>query len=513
MEVHASTATTRTSRVTLDMHDCPPPPPLQALQDRQQRRQILRHDEQENEEHYDERSDAENDLEKGRLKFPPSSKLYGRDVELERLQSMMITPAAASSTSSSVVAASAVVAPETAAAITTSTAAPAASLSSSRVVFLPGYSGTGKSALVHAFIQQLAALSVTSSSACSTVSSSSSSIHAQGAIAAPRFISCKFEELFTSEAYSAIANGINHFLASALISYTVSSNDHKNDKVPSTQNDSLVMKLHSELKEAPGILVKMIPSLSSFLNRGEDTSQDSSSVSSIAINSGNSNKNIQNNIKHVLQGLIKTLCSKDHPLILFLDDLQWIDEGSMDLLSSLLSDVTLKYFMLIGAYRSNEVGEDHSLSTLLQDLSSSASKLQQHQYSHFDGAKPIVVHIELADLTVADIDQFLVDTLHLEHPDEARLLSEELFQTTLGNIFFTKQALEELHRKNGLYYDVMCFKWEWNLQRIQTEQLLSDDVVIMVQSKIRYLPLLVQRLLTVFALLRRTVNVATLYEV
>jgi predicted ATPase len=76
-------------------------------------------------------------------------------------------------------------------------------------------------------------------------------------------------------------------------------------------------------------------------------------------------------------------------------------------------------------------------------------------------------------------------------------LTQAIFSKTLGNIFFTIQAMEELSEKNGIYYDVMVFKWQWNLVGSEMENLLSNDVLDMVKAKLSNLPRSVQHMLAV----------------
>ena len=241
----------------------------------------------------------------------------------------------------------------------------------------------------------------------------------------------------------------------------------------------------------------------------------SSTVTSLTNNKENARK--VNILRHVFRNLLKALCKNSQfPLILWLDDIQWMDISSMELLSTLLSvnDASLQNLMVIGSYRSNEVqSSNHKLSAFMKDLQQSQQQQQQQ-------GEDSIVTIDLPDLSLQHITEFITDTLrygHHNHDDNdedeeedgldysssrsqddddksssaaAGPLAKAIYTKTLGNIFYTMQALEELVRKNALFYDVMTFQWQYNIKDIQQSQLdvlLSKDVIAMVQSKIRNL--------------------------
>ena len=69
----------------------------------------------------------------------------------------------------------------------------------------------------------------------------------------------------------------------------------------------------------------------------------------------------QNRFNYVFRNFISVIASEDHPLVLFLDDLQWIDLASLNLITTLISDIEIKYFLIIGSFRDNEVSDSHPL--------------------------------------------------------------------------------------------------------------------------------------------------------
>ena len=173
----------------------------------------------------------------------------------------------------------------------------------------------------------------------------------------------------------------------------------------------------------------------------------------------------------------------DQPLLVFLDDLQWADAPSFDMLTFLLSSSQLKRVMFICSYRSNEVDGEHMFTKLMDDIPA--------EYTH---------KMDLFSLSSDSITCFIADSVKKEDCEkEVAELAEAVYEKTMGNIFFTKQALEELVRKNILFYDMMCFEWRWVVKKVDLAEYMSDDVVSSVKGKIKELPNDVQYLLVVMS--------------
>ncbi len=202
-------------------------------------------------------------------------------------------------------------------------------------------------------------------------------------------------------------------------------------------------------------------------------------------------------IKECTLQLLCAICrALDNPLIIFLDDLQWADEASIDMLNVLLRSSELKNLMFICAYRSNELDVEHSFSKLMDDVAKKDESVQK---------------MELFSLSPTSITSFIADSVKKEEKDaEVQELSSAVYQSTMGNIFFTKQALEELVRKNILFYDIMCFEWRWVVTKVELSNNISADVVESVLGKIRDLPGAMQELLSLMAYIPNALDVATL---
>jgi predicted ATPase/class 3 adenylate cyclase len=174
-----------------------------------------------------------------------------------------------------------------------------------------------------------------------------------------------------------------------------------------------------------------------------------------------------NRFLHTWQGFVKVLAQPEHPLILFLDDLQWADLASLRLMESLFSDPAIRSLCFIGAYRDNEISEFHPL-----------------RQAYAKAQKMLPVHeIHLSPLSLHHVNEMLVDMLG--RPASGVMgLAQLLLAKTNGNPFFLIQALKALHEGAELYYDAPASQWEWDLERIQAMN-ITDNVVDLMVAKIK----------------------------
>jgi len=224
-----------------------------------------------------------------------------------------------------------------------------------------------------------------------------------------------------------------------------------------------------------------------------------------------------NVIKFAFSRFLKALATPTSPVVLFIDDLQWADSASVQLLTYTLKDTSLKNVMFIGAYRSNEVDEDHSFAKMKTELRESlAPPSSSLEWSDSDAkvvpASSPVQEIQLSNLSPDHVAELIADCLEKDARDMA-IVTEAVYTKTLGNVFFVKQALEALVRKNAIYYDVMTFEWQVveNVSKIELQKnYLSNDVVSMVQSKLETLPPTLQLALSVAAYTKNAVTLKLL---
>jgi predicted ATPase/signal transduction histidine kinase/GAF domain-containing protein len=188
--------------------------------------------------------------------------------------------------------------------------------------------------------------------------------------------------------------------------------------------------------------------------------------------------------------------TREHPLALFLDDLQWLDAGTLDLIEDLLTHPDVKHLLLIGAYRDNEVAPTHPL-------------MRKLEFIRHAGA--IVHDIVLAPLTLNDLQELIEDAVRCE-PGRARLLAELVEQKTTGNPFFAIQFLFELAEDALLIFDYGNGRWCWKLDRIRAKG-FSDNVVDLMVGKLHRLPPGTQKALQQLACLGNTADFAMLHMV
>ena len=185
--------------------------------------------------------------------------------------------------------------------------------------------------------------------------------------------------------------------------------------------------------------------------------------------------------------------TREHPLALFLDDLQWLDAATLDLIEDLLTQPGVSQLMLIGAYRDNEVTPTHPLMRKLQVLQQAGAVLQQ---------------IELAPLQRHDLQQLIADTLHGEL-DQAEPLATLVEEKTNGNPFFAIQFISALFDEGLLAFDHRQGQWHWDLDRIRRKG-YTDNVVDLMVGKLNRLSVGTQDALQKLACLGNMADIALL---
>src|SRR6516162_163998 len=162
---------------------------------------------------------------------------------------------------------------------------------------------------------------------------------------------------------------------------------------------------------------------------------------------------------------------KEHPLILFLDDLQWVDTATSKVLEQLASRAETQYLLIIGAYRDNEVSSSHPLRLMLNSIRR---------------AGVTVGEMVLKPLSLRDINLLIADALHREQA-RASSLGRLAYQKTAGNPFFAIQFLTALAEEGLVEFDPQAAAWRWDLAQIRTRK-FTDNVVDLMITKVRRLP-------------------------
>src|SRR5262249_48431347 len=174
----------------------------------------------------------------------------------------------------------------------------------------------------------------------------------------------------------------------------------------------------------------------------------------------------------VFRRFINAFARPEHPLALFLDDLQWLDAATLDLMEDLLTQPDMKHLMLIGAYRDNEVDATHPLLRKLHAMRQAGAVLQD---------------IVLAPLTREHLEQLIADSLHCE-PEHARPLAQLVHDKTTGNPFFAIQFISALYEEALLTFDHLERQWSWDLNRIHAKGYTDNVVALMVRKLGRLTP-------------------------
>ncbi|RKZ83317.1 MAG: hypothetical protein DRR19_19320, partial [Candidatus Parabeggiatoa sp. nov. 1] len=201
----------------------------------------------------------------------------------------------------------------------------------------------------------------------------------------------------------------------------------------------------------------------------------------------------QNRFNLVFQNFIKVFTQAEHPLVMFLDDLQWIDSASLKLMQLLVTATEKQVLFLIGAYRDNEVSATHPLVLTLEEI-------QQ--------ANAVVNYIFLSPLELHHVNQLVTDALHCS-TEPAYPLAELVHTKTGGNPFFMNEFLKSLYVEGLLRFDFEKAGWQWDLQQIQARG-FTDNVVELMADKIKQLPPNTQQVLKLAACIGNQFDLATL---
>jgi predicted ATPase/serine phosphatase RsbU (regulator of sigma subunit) len=312
----------------------------------------------------------------------------------------------------------------------------------SEMVLIAGYPGVGKTALV-------------------------SEVHKPIARQRGFFFSGKFEQFKRNVPYASLAQAfqelIRHLLAGT-----------------PEEIEAWRARLLNALGPNAQVLVPILPELELLLPN-QPSVQDLPPTES------------QNRFNSVFQSFVRAVAQRDHPLVLFIDDLQWADLASLKLIELLMSDPENKHLLILGAYRDQEVGADHPLSLTLQEIR---------------GRGATVNEIFLRPLDQSTTGQFIADALHTKIQRNIPLAAL-VHQKTGGNPYFMNEFLKSLHEEQLLVFDAAEGEWEWDLGEIQQKG-ITDNVVTLMTGKIQRLPQNTERALRTAACLGSSFDLTTL---
>ena len=174
----------------------------------------------------------------------------------------------------------------------------------------------------------------------------------------------------------------------------------------------------------------------------------------------------------MFQQFIKEITS-EHPLVLFIDDIQWADRGTLNLLPQLLSEERCRLLVIV-AYRDNEVDANHPAMQTLNRIKQSAA------------SQGVLSTVSLGPLAEAEVAELLADALH-RPPFELAPLVKLIHAKTAGNPFFIGEFLKTLYTEKLLNFDLGLQRWCWKIGDIEAKG-ITDNVVDLMLAKMAQLP-------------------------
>ncbi|MBD2182328.1 ATP-binding sensor histidine kinase [Aerosakkonema funiforme] len=249
-----------------------------------------------------------------------------------------------------------------------------------------------------------------------------------------------------------------------------------------SESDAQIQQWKQQILEVLGengqVIIEVIPELESIIGPQPAVVELSGTAA-------------QNRFNLLFQKFTQVFTRVEHPLAIFLDDLQWADLASLNLMQLLMADTG--YLFIIGAYRDNEVYPGHPLMLTLSDIAKSRSTINT---------------ITLAPLNQVQVNKLIADTLKTSE-DLAGNLSRLIYQKTQGNPFFTTQFLKALYQDELIQFDFELGCWQCDIAQVRT-QAVTDDVVAFMSSQLRKLQPSTQQILQLAACIGNSFDLATL---
>ncbi|MCX6216974.1 ATP-binding sensor histidine kinase [Spirosoma sp.] len=199
----------------------------------------------------------------------------------------------------------------------------------------------------------------------------------------------------------------------------------------------------------------------------------------------------KNRFFFTLREFIRVFATQEHPLTIFLDDLQWGDDSSFRLITDLIS-TDIPYLFIIGAYRDNEIGPGHPLRLTIDKIKKTKE----------------VDELILSDLAEVHVNQLVADTLKVTQ-EETKALATIIYKRTVGNPFYLYELFKTTHSQGLVFFDHLSGKWSWNIKKIAAYN-ISSNVVDFMAAKLNELPGECRELLELAACIGNTFSLRTL---
>lgn len=290
---------------------------------------------------------------------------------------------------------------------------------SQELVLVAGYAGVGKSALV-------------------------AEVHKPITEKRGYFISGKFDQYQQNTPYTAFIQAFNQ-LADLLL----------------TERETTLHQWRDKILAAVGsngaVLTEVIPSLVNVIGSQPVVERLGGQES-------------RNRFNFTFQSFVQAIGTAEHPLVVFVDDWQWADSASLELLKFLLTNEGNAHILLLAAYRDNEVDQTHPFSTTLNGLTAAGVRMQT---------------IKLDNLQPADVQQLIQESLACSAAD-SQALTELVYAKTQGNAFFTRQFLQNLYEEGWLRFDFSTRRWTWDITQLRTHN-ITDNVADLMAGRLKKL--------------------------
>jgi len=306
--------------------------------------------------------------------------------------------------------------------------------SSSEMVVVSGYSGAGKSALVQQIKEPVTEMG-------------------------GNFLCGKFDHFRQMEPLSALIVAFTQFCNGII--------KEDADKLYRTK-----IAIQEKVGSASAFLVNVIPSLCQIIQIPTTETVDVSGMEA------------QHMLKYVFQLFVRAIATPSQPLVLFLDDLQWADPLSLDLIESLVSDTESKSLLFIGSYRDNEVDDRHPLAVKLRNIESKQVNITK---------------INVGDLSKEDTNELISDLIQTSS-ELTQSLTNAVFRKTSGNVLFILQFLSSICNEGFLFFSTNSKAWQWDISMIESKN-VADNTVELMLRKILQLPTQIQSALKLMACL------------
>jgi predicted ATPase/class 3 adenylate cyclase len=296
----------------------------------------------------------------------------------------------------------------------------ACAIGEKKIVLISGNSGSGKSALVEEL--------------------KNSVLQKKGV-----FIKGKFDQISSDTPYSTLVQAFNELAQFILAGDSVSQAKWKK-------------KITEAIGNSGKILTQFMPGIEMLIGKQKEAPE----LKGIEA---------QNRFNYEFTRFFKSIADADSPLVIFVDDLQWADESSLNLFKIISENRDIDHIMLIAAYRKNEVNDNHPVGKKINELKEDRIPFEQ---------------MELNDLSYRDVFELVSETL-LTKQQSISLLSEIIYNKTKGNAFYVRQFLKSIYEEGLLHFDFESLEWKYNSDLI-LQMNVSGNVAELMNSFILKLP-------------------------